>query len=204
MLKDRMKSLRNEYGISQQELADRMGISFAAISMYERGLRDPSTETIIKMAEILHCSVDYLLGVTDNRKNLDTSNLYHVPLYGTISAGVPNWVNDSIEGYIPLDVKLLDLYNPEEYFFLKIKGDSMNKVIVSGAYALIHKQNFVENGDIAVVLVNGDDATLKKFTRKNGTIILEPMSTNPSYQLQVYDSSTRVEILGKYKGKLEL
>lgn len=204
MLSERMKSLRNEYGISQQGLADRLGISFAAISMYERGLRDPSTETIIKMADVLHCSVDYLLGVTDERKKVDTSNLYHVPLYGTISAGSPNWVNDSIEGYIPLDVKLLDLYNPEEYFFLKIKGDSMNKVIASGAYALIHKQNFVENGDIAVVLVNGDDATLKKFTRKNGTIILEPMSTNPSYQLQVYDSSTRVEILGKYKGKLEL
>ena len=97
MLSERMKSLRNEYGISQQELADRMGISFAAISMYERGLRDPSTDNIIKMANILHCSVDYLLGVSDNRNNLDTSNLYHIPLYGTISAGSPNWVNDSIK-----------------------------------------------------------------------------------------------------------
>lgn len=97
MLKDRMKSLRNEYGISQQELADRTGLTYAAISMYERGLRDPSTETIIKMADVLHCSVDYLLGVTDERKKVDTSNLYHVPLYGTISAGVPNWVNDSIK-----------------------------------------------------------------------------------------------------------
>lgn len=204
MLKDRMKSLRNEYGISQQELADRMGVSFAAISMYERGLRDPSTETIIKMANVLHCTVDYLLDVSNERQKIDTSNLYHVPLYGTISAGVPDWVNDSIEGYIPLDVKLLDLYNPEEYFFLKIKGDSMNKVIQSGAYALIHKQNFVENGDLAVVLVNGNDATLKKFTRKNGTVILEPMSTNPDYQLQVYDATMNITILGKYKGKLEL
>lgn len=80
----------------------------------------------------------------------------------------------------------------------------MDKEIKDGAYALIRKTDFVENGEIAVVLVNGFDATLKKFTKQGDLIILEPMSTDSSFETQVYDRNTEVKVIGKYIGKMEM
>lgn len=80
----------------------------------------------------------------------------------------------------------------------------MNKVVRNGAYALIHKQDIVENGEIAVVLVNGDEATLKKFNKQGDLVILEPMSNDTSFQVQVYDKTTPIKIIGKYIGKFEI
>lgn len=80
----------------------------------------------------------------------------------------------------------------------------MNKVIRNSAYALIRKTDYVENGEIAVVLVNGYDATLKKFTQQGDLVILEPMSDDPSFETQVYDKTTDIRIIGKYIGKFEM
>ena len=140
-----------------------------------------------------------------NNTFLSTSTKFYMcPVYGQISAGEPNWAEENIEGRLPIDTDLMDIYNPEEYFFLRVNGESMNKVVKNGAFALIHKQDTVENGEIAVVLVNGYDATLKKFTKQGDLIILEPNSTDESFETQVYDKTTSIKILGKYVGKLEI
>lgn len=98
----------------------------------------------------------------------------------------------------------MDIVNPEEHFFLRVHGESMNKIVKNGAFALIHKQDSVENGEIAVVLVNGFDATLKKFTKQGDLIILEPQSNDKTFETQVYDKNTSIKILGKYVGKMEI
>jgi len=79
---------------------------------------------------------------------------YRCPVYGRIAAGQPNWAEECIEGYLPIDPELMNITNPEECFFLRVNGESMNKKVKNGAYALIQKTDFVENGEIAVVLVN--------------------------------------------------
>jgi len=167
-----------------------------------------SPDTIIKLANFFNVSTDYLLGKTDirnNINNIDTQKQYYMcPVYGQISAGQPNWAEECIEGRIPIDTELMGIINPEEHFFLRVNGESMNKVIKNGAYALIHKQESVENGEIAVVLVNGYDATLKKFTKQGELIILEPQSNDSSFETQVYDKTTPIKILGKYVGKMEI
>lgn len=132
------------------------------------------------------------------------TNLFLCPVYGQIPAGEPNWSEQCLEGYLPLDPNLMNIHNPEECFFLLVKGESMNKVIRNGAYALIRKCDIVENGEIAAVLVNGYDATLKKFSRQGNLVILEPMSNDPSFNTQVYDKNTRIKIIGKYIGKFEI
>lgn len=146
-------------------------------------------------------------------EDIHDSNVLHVspdikfymcPVYGQISAGQPNWAEECIEGRLPLDPDLMGIINPEEHFFLRVSGESMNKVIKNGAFALIHKQDLVEDGEIAVVLVNGYDATLKKFTRQGDMIILEPQSNDDSFKTQVYDKNTPIKILGKYVGKMEI
>ena len=114
-------------------------------------------------AKKLLLSLDKNKIIHNYKENMNNKNYYMTPVYGQISAGQPNWVEENIEGRIPIDTDLMDIYNPEEYFFLRVNGESMNKVIKNGAFALIHKQDTVENGEIAVVLVNGYDATLKKI-----------------------------------------
>lgn len=159
------------------------------------------TELVNKFnsTEIINNTID-----KNNTFQSISTKFYMCPVYGQISAGQPNWAEENIEGRIPIDTDLMDIYNPEEYFFLRVNGESMNKIIKNGAFALIHKQESVENGEIAVVLVNGYDATLKKFTKQGNLIILEPNSTDESFETQVYDKTTSIKILGKYVGKLEI
>lgn len=133
-----------------------------------------------------------------------TPKYYMCPVYGRISAGQPNWAEECIEGRIPIDPDLMNIAEPEECFFLRVNGESMNKEIKNGAYALIRKTDVVENGDIAVVLVNGYDATLKKFTKNGDVVVLEPMSNDPSFQTQIYTKETPIKIIGKYIGKMEM
>ena len=143
--------------------------------------------------------------VHDNTNNItDIHKIYMCPVYGRIAAGEPNWAEECMEGKMPIDPELMNIINPEECFFLKVNGESMNKVIKNGAFALIRKTDWVENGEIAVVLVNGFDATLKKFTKQGDLVILEPMSTDPSFQTQVYNKDTEIKIIGKYIGKMEM
>lgn len=132
------------------------------------------------------------------------SNFYMCPVYGQISAGQPNWAEECIEGRLPIDPDLMGIVNPEEHFFLRVNGESMNNVVKNGAFALIHKQDMVKDGEIAVVLVNGYDATLKRFTKKGDVVVLEPDSTDSSFKTQIYDKTTSIKILGKYVGKMEI
>lgn len=134
----------------------------------------------------------------------NASQFYMCPVYGKISAGQPNWAEECLNGYLPIDPNLMGIVNPEECFFLKVDGESMNKVIRNGAYALIRKQDSVEDGEIAVVLVNGFDATLKKFTKQGDFVFLEPMSTDETIKRQIYDKNTPIKIIGKYIGKFEI
>lgn len=144
----------------------------------------------------------------ENSKNKDintiSNKLFNIPVLGKIAAGQPNWAEECIEGRLLLDPDLMGIVNPEEHFFLRVNGESMNKVVRNGAFALIHKQDIVEDGEIAAVLVNGYDATLKKFTRQGDMIILEPQSDDDSFKTQVYDKTTPIKILGKYVGKMEI
>lgn len=204
-----LKKIRQEHEMTQEELAKKINTSRSNIANYENDKNMPSIETLNNLSEVLNCSTDYLLGKSDTRNN--TSNIdesdkkfYMCPVYGQISAGQPNWAEECIEGRLPLDPNLMGIINPEEHFFLRVNGESMNKVIRNGAFALIHKQDIVEDGEIAVVLVNGYDATLKKFTRQGEMIILEPESTDDSFKTQVYDKTTPIKILGKYVGKMEI
>ena len=139
----------------------------------------------------------------ENNLLLNNKKYYPCPIYGQISAGQPNWAEECLEGYLPLDPELMGIVNPEEHYFLKINGESMNKVIQNGAFALIHKQDTIENGEIAVVLVNGDNATLKRFSKRGDIVVLTPESTDESFEQQIYTKDTRIQIIGKYVGKME-
>ena len=206
---NRIKQLREENNITQIQLAKKLNKTQQTISLYENGTNEPDLDGYIILSKLFNCTVEYVAGKSDirnNTSNIDESDkkIYMCPVYGQISAGQPNWAEECIEGRLPLDPDLMGIVNPEEHFFLRVNGESMNKVVRNGAFALIHKQDIVEDGEIAAVLVNGYDATLKKFTRQGDMIILEPQSDDDSFKTQVYDKTTPIKILGKYVGKMEI
>ena len=169
------------------------------------------SEEQAKLAQSLKEEAEFLINNAQSieelniikQKYIKKSHYCMLPVYGQISAGQPNWVEECIEGKLPIDPNLMGIINPEEHYFLRVNGESMNRVVKNGAFALIHKQDTVENGEIAVVLVNGYDATLKKFTKQGDLVILEPQSDDESFETQVYDKNTPIKVLGKYVGKME-
>ncbi|MDY5511497.1 MAG: XRE family transcriptional regulator [Eubacteriales bacterium] len=118
---------------------------------------------------------------------------YRAPVYDRISAGNPLLVNDNAIGFEYIDRK-----DDADYFILRVSGDSMNAARINdGDQIIVRQQDDVDDGDIAVVLVNGNDATVKRIRRQNNTVMLIPMSTNPEHQVQIYGPDVPIRILGK-------
>lgn len=142
-------------------------------------------------------------GKTDKRNGDFDSNIIplsdkivKIPILGKISAGLPLYAEENLLGY---DYIPSSTVKPnEEYFCLLVKGDSMNLKFNDGDRVLIKKQDTLENGEIGVILVNGDDATIKKYRYDNDMVILEPMSSNPENHVQIYNpKEISIKIVGK-------
>lgn len=190
--------IKNENIVSQKKIIN-------ALNLYMEYLKKMSEfASIASKKNNININI---IDIKNDNLNTDIKNehqYYMCPVYGRIAAGQPNWAEECIEGRIPIDPELMGIVNPEEHFFLRVNGESMNNVIKNGAFALIHKQDTVKNGEIAVVLVNGDTATLKRFTKKDDIVVLEPDSSDPEFKTQIYDKTTPIRILGKYVGKMEI
>ena len=207
-----IKSIRLNKNLSLRQVDYQSEITFSNLSMIEHGTRK-ATPFILKELSRIY-KIDYIdlldkagyidLAEAEKIKNITKTSTIPIPVYGKISAGIPNWAEECLDGYLPIDPNLMGITNLDDCFFLKVNGESMNKEIRNGAYALIRKQDSVEDGEIAAVLVNGFEATLKKFSRQEDFIILEPMSTDDSFKTQIYDKKTNIKILGKYIGKFEI
>lgn len=194
---DRIRALRRAAHLSQEELGARVGVQKAAIHKYESGLVvNLKRSTMEKLAAALNTTPAYLLGLDE--MPLPTAQPYHpthsIPILGRIAAGLPIYAEQNIEGYT-----YTDLNGGAEYFALRVSGDSMNAIGINDGYLIIvRRQDEVENGEVAVVLVGGEDATVKRFYATNSTITLMPQSTNPAHQPQIYDpAKTPIQVLGK-------
>ena len=193
-----LKHLRTSNGMEQRELAETLGFkSSSAVSEWEKGVREPSVVVISKIAEIFRVSISDIMEKDlssarfSNISNNSSSN--QIPLLGTIAAGSPILAEQNIEDYFNLDKKI------KADFCLRIQGDSMINVnILDGDIVFIRKQEDLEDGQIGAVLVN-DSATLKRFYRNNGSVILQ--AENPEYKPLVI-STGEVRILGKMVANL--
>ena len=188
---------------TRYDIAKITNVPYSTVSSWCNALYYPRIDKIEMLANYFNILKSDLVEDKEKKDNIPTK-FYMTPVYGRISAGQPNWAEECIEGRLPIDPNLMNIIDPEECYFLRVNGESMNKLISNGAYALIRKADWVENGEIAVVLVNGYDATLKKFSKQGDLVVLEPMSTDNSFQVQIYDKNTPIKIIGKYIGKFEM
>ncbi|WP_144506665.1 LexA family protein [Bacillus mycoides] len=190
-----IKKLRDKHNLSQKEFGEIAGVSDKAVSTWEKGLKEPRMGAIQKIADyfgILKSDIieDQDSKVTHIRPNQPSlkGDCGSVPLLGSIAAGIPLEMIEADE-QINIPIELVDWY--PNSFLVKVLGDSMNKIIPSGALALIDPDSEVKNGDIAAVTVNGYDATLKRFYKFQNGITLEPESYNTEHITQFYDSKTQ-------------
>lgn len=204
---NRLKFLREEKGLNQVDIGKLLGITGQAYGLYENEKRSINNETLLKLSEFYNCSVDFLLGKSDVRnpiKNIiPNTKLLSIPILGRVPAGEPLLATENIEGYLPIDPSMYGITNPNDFFFLRVAGESMNKLVKNGSYVLIRKQDYAEDGDVVVAIVNSDEeATLKRFKELgNGFIALKPESSFDEYIDRIINlKDTSFKILGKVIG----
>lgn len=190
-----LKYFRMMNGLSQQRLANKLGVSRSTVAMWETGKSQPDNSLLLKSAQILNVSVDELLGNESAPQKSD--NTIKVPVLGYVAAGIPIEQIEDILDYEELDP---ERFNPHcEYFALKIRGDSMQPRIMDGDVVIVRKQPSVESGEIAIVCVNGEEATCKQVRKHEDGLSL--ISLNQSYAPMYFTpkevAEKPVTILGK-------
>ncbi|MBU3806778.1 MAG: XRE family transcriptional regulator [Candidatus Fournierella pullistercoris] len=176
MLQERLRALRKQQGLSQKELSQHLGITQQAVGKWETGRSSPDPDTLLQLAQLLQTSVDDLLGHPSAPS--PAGDEYAIPVIGTVRAGYNSFAMQE-----DLGVEYARVKNPDRYFYLIVKGDSMEPRIHDGDLALVHRQNTLENGDLGVMVYGDGEGTLKRFIRQGNSVILQPF--NPSYQPQV-------------------
>jgi repressor LexA len=187
----RIRELRLEKGLSQEELGRIVGVKRAAVNKWETGqVKNLRRDTIETLSRFFDVSPSYLMGMTDIRRP-DSVRVRRVPILGSVAAGNPILALEEHHDYIEVDG------NIRVDFCLRVRGDSMiDARICDGDLVFIRSQPVVDNGDIAVVLID-DEATLKRFYRTDGGVILKP--ENSKYQPMYYtdEDFKNIQILGK-------
>lgn len=185
-----IKDLRIKRGITQRELAEMCDVHQTAVSQWEKGRTLPDKDSLIKLSDIFGVSLDTLM-----KKNSPVSK-NSIPVLGYVRAGCPA---EAIENIIDYEDISPEMAAKGEHFGLKIVGDSMSPRICQDDVVIVRKQNYIESGEIGVVLINNLDATVKKII-KNGTgLTLIPF--NPEYEPLFFSAeeivTLPVTILGK-------
>lgn len=201
----RLEELMRFCNVNQNDICKKTGIPKSAMSMYVSGQRSPRQNRLSDLAEAYGVSETWLMGYdvpmkSDSENHLNISNIYPIevhrlPTLGEIACGEPKYTNEDRESYVDAGTGI------KADFCLKAKGNSMvNARIHDGGIVFIRKQDIVENGEIAAVVVNNEnEATLKRFYyyRDRATLILKP--ENPAYEDLIFQNEelNEVQVLGK-------
>lgn len=198
----RIRQFRLNRNLTTEELAKKLNTTRASITRYENGDRKANQDVLFKLAEIFNVSVDDFFPNRSTDKSGITNVIYpkggslhrvSIPIVGTIACGDPITAEENIDGYTE---ELFDKPVPSgSLFALRCEGQSMEPTIPDGALAIIHEQPEVEDGEIAAVLTEDNEATLKRVRHQGETVILIP--DNKSFSPIILDKNHQGRILGK-------
>lgn len=172
----RLRNAMQTSGMKAIDLHERTGIGKATISEYLSGSYEPKQKNVYKLAEALHVAPSYLMGLSEQGTSTAppvqkvTQYTYRIPVVGRVAAGRPILAQDEIIDYEYIDERLHK--GGDQYFGLIVKGSSMEPTIHDGDTIIVRVQESVENGQIAVVLVDGEDATVKEVKESEDGLTL--------------------------------
>lgn len=180
MFADRLKQARKAKKYSQAEISRLLGVTQQAVGKWETGRSTPDPQTVAKLAEILDTTGDMLLGLQDRNAPVGHNAFSPyteclIPVVGTVRAGYGALAFEEDYGNEYASVK-----DPQNYFYLVVKGDSMEPRISDGDLALVHRQSTLDNGDLGVMVYGADgEGTLKRYVQRGNAVVLQPF--NPAY-----------------------
>lgn len=197
----RLTQLMEEKDLTQIELAEKIGTTNVTISRYLSGERKPRVEIVAKLAKELNTTVDFLLGNSDiiSKENILEAMSKAIPykprllpVLGVVKAGYNYLAQENILEYID---PAMDLPDSQEYFALIVKGDSMYPMFDEGDYLIVKKNdgNFINN-DICIILINGDEATVKKVVRTDTGIELQAFNHYCSTQKYTFKEMQEIPV----------
>lgn len=199
MFWERFNYLCANKGVSANAAAKDLSIASGTVSEWKKG-RVPLNSTLRKIAEYFDVPVDYLLG-QPSRHQKPVSGGVRIPVFGDVAAGIPilaieNYDSDDPDDWEEISQKMA---SGGDYFALRIHGDSMEPKISNGDIVIVRIQDTVENNEIAIVRVNGEEATCKRVQKTPEGLALLP--TNPSYEPMFFTPKQvrelPVEIIGR-------
>jgi len=190
-----IEDIKNEKKLSLREMEVLTGISKTALSRYFNRNRELPINKIDQFAKALNTTTEYLLGINEEKESTfttyNTNNLPVVPVVGKVTAGEPNYAVT-----LPPDKK-----TNNGLIYLEVKSDSMNKQFPVGSYVLVDTETGIENGNVAVVKINGNEATLKQIKFDDNQMYLIPNSHNENYYPEVMNKEdNEVYLVGKVVG----
>lgn len=197
----KLKECRKAKGMSQVTLSRLVGVTQQAVGKWETGRSNPDPQMLVRLAEVLETTTDYLLGLNTGGPEAEQAAYKFfggyaecpIPVIGTVRAGYGALAFEEDYGTDYARVK-----DPENYFYLVVKGDSMEPRISDGDLALVHRQNTLDSGDLGVI-VYGDDGegTLKKYIQRGNAVVLHPFNANYEDKIIRGEDLNQLYIAGK-------
>lgn len=200
-----LERIRKSKDLSLRQVDYRSDVSYSHLSMIEKGTRRPSPLTLKELAKVynldyidLYEKAGYIDLAEKERLIKNKKQISSIPILGTVKAGY-NWLaEENIIDYITIKE---NIPNIKEYYALRVTGDSMLPLLSEGDLVIVHDQDDVESGQTAVILINGEEATVKKVIKTNEGIELHAM--NPYYPTRKFTfeqmKTIPVNIIGRVK-----
>lgn len=185
-----LREMREKKGIPQKELAVALQIASSTLSQYENGSRRIDIDLIPKICEILNCDANELLG-TKAKTN-------RIPVAGRVEAGIAREAIQDIVDWEEIDPEMLR--GGAEYIGLVIHGKSMEPRMKDGDVVIVRIQDDCDTGDIAIVFVNGDEATCKKIKKTPEGVLLIPF--NDAFEPMFYTNQEIIDLPVRIFGKV--
>ena len=201
MVHNKLKEMRERAGLTQQQLAEKVGVTQQTIWYYENGRREMKSGVLVELSNALECTVSDLLGLNEVKGVVQQvrSPSHPMPVVGRIAAGTPREAIYQTGETHEAPESLWEAH--PDGFWLEVSGNSMNRLFPEGTLVLVDPDEEVRNGDVGVVFVNGDDATLKRVYVDGESVRLHPESHDPEYQDRVIDredpDAPEVRVLGR-------
>lgn len=204
-IKDKLKQLRKDRGLKQEDVAFKLNMSTSAYGYYEQGKTTPPLYNLKKLANLYNISISELTGEKNDTVEMlgqaVTMNKYpYIDDY--VSAGSPvtiEGMKDVPNIYVP-DELLGSYAGSKRLFFLKVNGESMNKIIPNGSTIGVISYdsiNDIKNGDIVVYSTEDHSFAVKYFYKEKNKLIFKPSSTYHYYYDLVFDINDNIRIIGK-------
>lgn len=194
---------RTELKLTLEQVGQAVGVGKSTVKKWEDGyISNMRRDKIALLAKVLKMNpVSFITGEFKEEEEqaipLPQTNVFMRPVYDSISAGFGVIAQDVPVDYMPTYITCPS--EQDKYIWINVHGDSMSPLIDDGSKILIKKQTSVDSGQIAAVLVDDEEAVVKKVLYNDNTVELH--SVNPYYPPRVFKNNdvTRVQILGLVK-----